>query len=485
MPDPSGMPADTATNVAAIILAAGKSTRMRSRLPKPLHPICGLPMTSHVIQACRAAGVQRVVVVIGHEAEVVRTGLGPDNEYALQESPRGTGDAVRSAHTLFDGWTGTILVLAGDVPLLPAETLQSLIELQRISGAAVTMLTARLDDPTGYGRVVRDENGNIEGIVEQKDATPRQLEIREWNPSIYAFRSDALWNSLSQVRPLNSQGEFYLTDTIGILHGMGEHIAAIKADSSEDVLGVNNRVELAAAASILRQRILSGHMLAGVSITDPSNTYIDADVTIGQDTIVEPATFLLAGTQIGEDCTIGPMTRISRSNIGNRSKVLASQVVESTLGSNVSVGPFANLRPGTLLEDRVKIGDFVETKNALFGNGSQASHLSYIGDAEVGAGTNIGAGTITCNYDGYRKHRTIIGKNAFIGSHSTLIAPVVIGDGAFIAAGSAVPVNVPSDAMAIARTRPTLKEGWAATYRAERAAQGKTGRRPDSAETGE
>jgi bifunctional UDP-N-acetylglucosamine pyrophosphorylase/glucosamine-1-phosphate N-acetyltransferase len=485
MAESSGMPAGPPRNIAAIILAAGKSTRMRSKLPKPLHPICGLPMTSHVIRACRAAGVERVVVVVGHEAEIVQAGLGPDNEYALQESPRGTGDAVLSAQKLFTGWTGTILVLAGDVPLLPTETVLKLIELQRVSSAAATMLTASLDDPSGYGRVIRDENGNVEGIVEHKDATPKQLEIREWNPSIYAFRSDALWHSLSQVQPLNTQGEFYLTDTIGILHGAGERVEAVEADSSEDVLGVNNRVELAAAAAILRQRILTHHMLAGVSITDPTNTYIDAGVTIGQDTVVEPTTFLLAGTHIGEDCTIGPMARISRSNIGNRCKILASQVVESTVGSDVSIGPFANLRPGTQLGDRVKIGDFVETKNAVFGIGAQASHLSYIGDAEVGGGTNIGAGTITCNYDGYRKHPTIIGKNAFIGSHSTLVAPIVIGDGAFIAAGSTVTINVPRDAMAIARSRPTLKEGWAASYRAERAAQDKAGRRPDSAESGE
>ena len=485
MPDTPGAATGQAHSVAAIILAAGKSTRMRSKLPKPLHPICGLPMTGHVIRSCRAAGVERIVVVVGHESEVVKGGLGPDVEYALQDSPRGTGDAVRSAQALLQGWPGTILVLAGDVPLLLPQTLSRLIERQRDSGASATMLTATLEDPSGYGRVVRDEQGSVKGIVEHKDATPEQREIREWNPSIYAFRSNALWQSLSQVRPLNTQGEFYLTDTIAILHGAGQRVEAVTADSSDEVLGVNNRVELAAAAAILQRRILNEHMLAGVSITHPSNTYIDIDVTIGPDTTVEPGTYLLNGTRIGEDCTIGPLARIGRSSIGNRTKIWASQVIEATIGSDVTVGPFANLRPGTELGDKVKIGDFVETKNAIFGHGAQASHLSYIGDAEVGAATNIGAGTVTCNYDGYRKHRTIIGQNAFIGSHSTLVAPVTIGDGAFVAAASAITVNVPTDAMAIARSRTTLKEGWAANYRAERAAQGLSGKRTASANTRE
>lgn len=455
-------------NLAAIILAAGKSTRMVSKLPKPLHPVCGLPLTGHVIRACRAAGVDRIVVVVGHEADKVRAGLGDDVEYALQETPRGTGDAVSSAKTHFDGWQGTILVLAGDVPLLPAYTLRSLVDHRRTTGAAVAMLTARLEDPTGYGRVVRDEAGLVTGIVEHKDATDEQRRIREWNPSIYAFDADDLWSALGDVLPTNAQGEYYLTDTIGILRRRGELVESIAADSPEDVLGVNNRAELAEAAAILRRRILVGHMLAGVAVTDPANSYVDVDVLIGQDSTIEPGTFLYSGTRIGDDCTIGPMARIIRSTVGDRCKILASQVVESVIGSDVSVGPFANLRPGTKLADKVKIGDFVETKNAQFGPGAQASHLSYVGDAEVGAGTNIGAGTVTCNYDGYRKHRTVIGRNAFIGSHSTLVAPITIGDGAFIAAGSAVTISVPNDSMAIARSRATLKEGWAAAYRAAR-----------------
>jgi bifunctional UDP-N-acetylglucosamine pyrophosphorylase/glucosamine-1-phosphate N-acetyltransferase len=471
-----------ADNIAAIILAAGKSTRMKSKVPKPLHPICGVPLTGHVVRSCRAAGVQRIVIVVGHEADAVRSGLAGDVGFAVQASQRGTGDAVNAARSLFADWTGTILVLAGDVPLLPSSTIRRLIDHHRATDASATMLTAFLDDPTGYGRVVRDEHGKVSGIVEHKDASADQRLIREWNPSIYAFQSGALWSALALVQPINAQGEYYLTDTIGIIRSQGRLVEAIAADSSDDVLGVNNRVELAAAGAILRQRILNEHMLAGVSITDPANTYIDVDVSIGQDTTIEPGTFLYTGTTIGEDCTIGPMARITRSSIGNRCRIWASQLVDVAIESDVSVGPFSNLRPGTKLASKVKIGDFVETKNAEFGQGAQASHLSYIGDAQVGAGTNIGAGTITCNYDGYRKHRTVIGKNAFIGSDSTLVAPITIGDGAFIAAGSSVTTNVPADAMAIARSRTTLKEGWAAAYRAERAAGGAgTARTEDSA----
>jgi bifunctional UDP-N-acetylglucosamine pyrophosphorylase/glucosamine-1-phosphate N-acetyltransferase len=478
----SGVNQQPESPVAAIILAAGKSTRMRSKLPKPLHPLCGLPMTGHVIEACRSAGVSRIVVVVGHEADSVQKGLGDNIEYALQEIPRGTGDAVRSARSLFSEWQGTILVLAGDVPLLPSTTLRALIAHQQQSGASATMLTAFLDDPTGYGRIVRDESGSVKQIIEHKDADPEQRAIREWNPSIYAFDSEALWSSLDQIRPNNVQGEFYLTDTIGILNNQGRRVDAIPADNSDDVLGVNNRVELAAAAAILQQRILTNLMLSGVSITDPANTYIETGVEIGQDSIIEPNTYLYRGTRIGEDCIIGPMSRIVQSTIGRGTRIVASQVVESVLEEDVKVGPFAHLRPGTHLGSKVKIGDFVETKNAVFGPGAQASHLTYIGDAEVGAGTNVGAGTITCNYDGYFKHRTTIGKNAFIGSHSTLIAPVTIGDGAFIAAGSVVTVNVPNDALAIARSHPTLKEGWAANYRAARAMQLQAGKKTSKPE---
>jgi bifunctional UDP-N-acetylglucosamine pyrophosphorylase/glucosamine-1-phosphate N-acetyltransferase len=452
---------------------------MRSKLPKMLHPLCGLPMTAHVIRACQQAGVERIVVVVGHEAEAVKAGLGNGVEYALQAQQRGTGDAVRAAQPLLGDWPGAILVLAGDVPLLPGATLARLLAHHQETGADATLLTATMDDPTGYGRVVRGTANRVVRIVEHKDANEAERQIKEWNPSLYAFDSAALWSSLADVQPANTQGEYYLTDTIGLLAGRGARIEAVASPDARDVLGVNTRVELANCAAILQQRLLTTLMLSGVTITDPANTYVDIDVEIGQDTVIEPNTYLLRGAKIGEDCVLGPLTRIENSVLGNGVRVLASQVVDSVLEEGAKVGPFANLRSGTHLGKKVKIGDFVETKNARFHDGAQASHLSYIGDAEIGEGTNIGGGTITCNYDGYKKHRTIIGKRAFIGSNSTLVAPITIGDGAFVAAASAITMDVPNDAMGIARSLPTIKEGWAAQYHA-RQAQGKAHAAPNS-----
>ena len=468
MPEPTAAEtvSRSAVPAAAIILAAGKSTRMKSRLPKPLHPLCGLPMTAHVIRACQKAGIERVVVVVGHEAEKVKAGLGDGVAYALQEVPRGTGDAVKSAQNLLGDWTGTIIVLAGDVPLLPPEALSRLLQHHTGTGAAATLLTAELPDPTGYGRVVRTAQGHVARIVEEKDATPEERALTEWNPSLYAFDAPKLWQALESVRPANAQGEFYLTDTIGILAERGERIEAVPVGDARYVQGVNNRVELAAVGTLLRERILHRLMLGGVSIPDPASTYIETDVRIGQDTTIEPNTHLLGTTEIGEDGVIGPNTRIENSTLGNNVRVLMSQIAGSVLENGVKVGPFAHLRPGTHLGENVKIGDFVEVKNATMGRGAQASHLSYIGDAAIGAGTNIGAGVITCNYDGVKKYRTVVGENAFIGSNSTLIAPVTIGDGAFIAAASPIPADVPPDALAIARERPVIKPEWAAQRRA-------------------
>ncbi len=461
----------SAPPVAAIILAAGKSTRMKSKTPKPLHPVCGIPMTQHIINTCREAGVERIIVVVGHEAEKVKTGLGSSVEYALQEVPRGTGDAVRSAESLLKDWTGTVLILAGDVPLLPAEPLQNLITQHHASQAAVTLMTMQMKNPTGYGRIVRNQAGTVQRIVEQKDATPEEREITECNPSIYAFRSPALWSSLAEVKPINAQGEFYFTDTLQILNEQGEKVDALTGVDPQYVLGVNSRVELAEVSAILRQRILHKIMLSGVTLIDPASTYIEAGVQIGQDTVIEPNTYLFGNTVIGEDCVIGSLSRIESSKIGDRVRIIASQIVDSVLENDVKVGPFANLRPKTHLCDNVKIGDFVETKNVKFGVKAQASHLSYIGDAEIGAGTNIGAGTITCNYDGYNKHKTTIGENCFIGSGSTLIAPVEIGDEVLVAAGTTVTKSVDAGDMVIARTPQEVKKGWASARRAKKLAE--------------
>ncbi len=345
--------------VAAVILAAGKSTRMKSRLPKPLHPLCGLPMTTHVVRACREAGVERIVVVVGHEAERVREGLGDDVEYALQETPRETGDAVRAAQPLLGEWPGAILVLAGDTPLLKRDTLRALLDRHRSGGKGATMLTAMLEDATGYGRILRDESGGVAGIVEEKDATPEQRRIREWNPSIYVFNSADLWPALAALTPNNAQGEYYLTDVVASFVPIG--VDGIGVEDAREVMGVNNRVELAAAARLMRERILTDLMLSGVTVVDPATTYVDADVSVGQDTIVEPCTFLLRGarpegTKIGEECHIGPFARIEASTIGNGVRVLATQVVESELENGARVGPFSNLRPKTHLGPNVKIG---------------------------------------------------------------------------------------------------------------------------------
>ncbi len=450
---------------AAVILAAGRSTRMKSRLPKPLHPICGVPLTGHVVNACRGAGANRVVVVVGYEADAVRSGLGSDVEYALQPEQRGSGDAARASETQLRDFDGDILVTAGDVPLLTAGTLARLLDHHRRTGAAATLLTVVFDDPTGYGRIVRNPDGTVAAIVEHRDTTPEQRAIRECNPSIYCFNGPSLFAALGRLAPDNAQGELYLTDVIGILSGDGERVEAIAAEDPEEVLGVNTRVELAEVAGIMRGRILRELMLGGVTVVDPAATYVDAGVRVGQDTVLEPQTYLTGTTAIGEGCSIGPHTRIADSEVGSGARILASQVVESRVGNGVRIGPYANLRPGCRLADNVKIGDFVELKNAVLGEKVSASHLSYVGDAEVGAGTNIGAGVVTCNYDGVRKHRTTIGKEAFIGTHATLIAPVTIGDGAYVAAGSPINQDVPPDALAIARSRPSIKPGWARARR--------------------
>jgi bifunctional UDP-N-acetylglucosamine pyrophosphorylase/glucosamine-1-phosphate N-acetyltransferase len=458
---PTGQFGAAVPDCAAVILAAGKSTRMRSRLPKPLHPLCGLPLTGHVIRSCRLAGIERSIVVIGHEGDAVRAGLGDDVEYAIQVEQRGSGDAAKAAESALDGFSGTVVVLAGDVPLLRAETVRSLVDHHRATGAAATLLTALFDDPTGYGRIVRNADGTVARIVEHRDATPEQRAIREINPSIYCFESGPLFEALHRVEPNNAQGEFYLTDVIQILSARGDCVEAIAVPDSRETLGVNNRMELAAVGDILRRRILDDLMLSGVTVVDPASTWADIEVRVGQDSTIQPHTFLLGNTLVGEDCVVGPYTRIVDSTVGDRAAILASNIVECEIGNGVKIGPYANLRPGCRLAEGVKVGDFVELKNATLGRKVSASHLSYIGDAEVGEGTNIGAGVVTCNYDGVRKYRTIIGSRAFIGTHATLIAPVSIGDGAFVAAGSPIDQDVPADALALARSRVTIKPQWA------------------------
>ncbi len=452
--------------VAAIILAAGKSTRMKSSVPKPLHTICGDTMASHVIRACRLAGVQRIVMIVGHQSDTVINALsGEGVEFAVQTEQKGTANAVQAAEDLLGDWPGDIITLAADTPLLTAESVSALIQLRNTTTAPMAMLTARLDNPTGYGRVIRNENGTVNRIVEETDASPAEKLCNECNPSLYAFLGNYLWPALRLIGNSNAKGEYYLTDLVEIFSRQNKPVVAQPVADVNEVLGVNSQQDLATAAAVMRRRLLNRLMAAGTVIVDPASTYIDFDVEVGQDTTIEPFCVLLRGTRIGRGCVIGPYTRIEQSKLGNDVRALASWISYSTLEDGAKIGPYSQLRPGSHLASGVRIGNFVEVKNSTLGPSSQASHLSYIGDAIIGSGVNIGAGTITCNYDGYFKHQTVVGDNAFIGSHSTLIAPVTVGSGAFVAAGSPITGDIPEDSMVIARQRAIVKEDWARAYR--------------------
>jgi bifunctional UDP-N-acetylglucosamine pyrophosphorylase/glucosamine-1-phosphate N-acetyltransferase len=448
---------------AAVVLAAGKSTRMRSKRPKTLHPIAGRPLVSHILSALTDAGAQRIVIVVGHGAAQVKDALGDSYEYVVQSEQKGTGDAAKMAEPLLADWPGPVVFVPGDAPLITPEAIASLLEAH--ADNAATLLSIALSDPTGYGRIVRDDMGDIVGVVEEKDATSEQRAILEVCCSIYAFQPSFLFPALESLTSDNAQGEYYLTDIAGVARNRGAAVGALLWPDPKVGIGVNNRLELAEAANLLNQRILKQHMLAGVSIVDPITTFIDADVRIGADTTVHPFTILSGVTDIGEDCEIGPGARVSDSKIGDGVHIKDSHIVASEIGDGTTIGPFANIRPGSTVGRNVKIGDFVELKKSTLEDGVSAGHFAYLGDATIGAETNIGAGTIVCNYDGVMKHATRIGANAFIGSNSTLIAPVTIGDGAVVAAGSTVNEEVPADALAIARERQTIKPGWAAERR--------------------
>ena len=439
---------------AAVILAAGKSTRMKSKTPKMLHRLCGKPILFHILDALSHVGVERRIVVIGHEGErvqeLVTKRYGNSVEFAWQREQKGTGHAVRMAEDALKDHSGPVLVLPGDAPLLSSEALGGLL-----SGHAggCTLLTAELDDPAAYGRIVRNKlTSDVEAIVEFKDATPEQRAINEINAAVYAFDGPALFDALKNITPANAQGELYLTDTIALFKKAGLPVRAVVSPDPDVTLGVNTRVELAELGAKLQAKILKSLMLSGVTIVDPATTYIDSTVQIGQDTTILPGCHLWGETVIGEDCRIGPSVVIE----------------DSVVGDGCKVGPFAQLRPGTVLGKAVKIGNFVEVKNSQVGDNVSAGHLTYLGDATVGAKTNIGAGTITCNYDGWDKHKTVIGERCFVGSNSTLIAPVTLEDDSATAAGAAINKTVPSGALGIGRARQENKEGWWAARRARK-----------------
>ncbi|MHB0912036.1 MAG: bifunctional UDP-N-acetylglucosamine diphosphorylase/glucosamine-1-phosphate N-acetyltransferase GlmU [Armatimonadota bacterium] len=453
--------------LTAVILAAGKGTRMKSALPKALHPICGKPMTRYVVDACRGSGIEDCIVVVGHGAEQVKEGLGNDIRYAVQAEQKGTGHACAQALALVEK-DSCVLVTPGDTPLIQAEMLSQLVAEHTASGAAATLLTTVLPDAGHYGRVLRGADGAVLRIVEAKDATPEEIAAREINTSIYCFDGALLAKYLKEITPANAQGEYYLTDVIGLMVADGRKVGAVVSEDPDIVLGVNNRVDLAYLTGIIRRRILDRLMLSGVTLIDPQATYVDDGVEVGADTVIHPGSHLLGGTKVGEGCTIGPSARLVNVQIGNNVTVLSSNLDDSTVGDGTRVGPFANIRPGCKIGKNVKIGDFVEAKNAEIEDSVSMGHLAYIGDAVVGERTNIGAGTITCNYDGYAKHRTVIGRNVFVGSDVTIVAPLNIGDGALIAAGSTITEDVPGDALAVARSKQAVKEGWARRRREEK-----------------
>jgi len=451
-------------DVCAMVLAAGLGKRMLSESSKLVHAVAGRPMVRHVVDAAKAAGMARTVVVVGNQADDVRRAVGEGDKrigFAYQNAQLGTGHAVLSAETQLVGYEGDILILNGDLPALRPDTLKGFVEFHRASGAPLSLLTAVVPDPKGYGRVMRTYSGDVSRIVEEADATAEERATREINCGIYCSDAQWLWDPLKRARADNAQKEIYLTDLVEILRRDGHKVAAYRHPDAEEVLGVNDRRELAAAVRALHRRKAAALMQDGVTILDPETAYIDVDVKIGPDTILEPGVMLLGATEIGRGVVIGTGTRIVDSIVGDGTSVLPYCVIaQSKIGRGCRIGPFAHLRPETHLDEDVRVGNFVETKKTRMAAGSKANHLTYLGDAEIGRKANIGAGTITCNYDGVSKMRTIIEDDVFVGSDTQLVAPVRIRKGAFIGAGSTITKDVPAHALAISRAEQVVKEDW-------------------------
>ena len=457
----------------AVVLAAGEGTRMRSTLPKVLHPVAGRSMLAWVLDAVMETKPERTLVVVGHGADEVIAALPDGVEHCIQSERLGTGHAASVAlGHLGDLMAGTgVLVLPGDTPLIDGSTLTDLVDAHQQGGATVSLLSTVVDDPTGYGRIIRNDGGGVSAIVEQADATPAQLAIGEINAGMYVFDAVAMRRGLETISPENAQGEYYLPDLVAYSAGRGDTVLAVRTEPDQ-VSGVNTHSHLASAARVLRTRLVEGWMQSGVRMIDPSTVYLDADVRIGPGALIYPGVHLESGTVVEAGAMVGPDVFASAAVIGRGSRVWYSVLRGAEVGEGCEVGPYASLRPGTVLRPRSKVGTFVETKNTVLGEGSKVPHLSYMGDATIGAGTNIGAGSITCNYDGFEKHHTVIGDGVFVGSDTMLVAPVTIGDGAMTAAGSAITHDVEPGALGVARGRqrnvPDFVRRLADRYRASR-----------------
>lgn len=453
------------TELRAVILAAGKGTRMRSKLPKVLHKVGGKPMLQHVLDAADAAGAAEKIVIVGHGAELVESMVGEQGKIVLQAEQLGTGHAVMQTKEALAGFTGTAMILCGDTPLLDGEELKKFYEAHVQSGAAATVLTAFMDNPFGYGRIVRDVDGNVQGIVEEKDADAQQKLIKEINTGIYCLECPLMFDVLATLTCDNAQGEYYLTDVLTKLNEAGKKVGGVVTADSDMVMGINSRRQLAEAESVMRVRILNKLMDEGVTVMDPSSTFIEGSVKIGRDTVIYPFTWLEGSTVVGEDCEIGPNVRLTNVEVGNGTHLQFVYGHDCRVCDEVTAGPYVHLRPDTVIGNKVKIGNFVEVKNSNVGTGTKLPHLTYIGDSDIGSGVNMGCGCITVNYDGKKKHRTVIGDNVFVGCNTNLVAPVTVKAGCYIGAGSTITKEVPENSLGIARAKQKNIEGWAEKYR--------------------
>ena len=452
----------TESSLHVVILAAGKGTRMKSELPKVLHPVNGVPLLDRVMKSAAGLTPASEVIVLGHKSEVVErhAGAAPGRAFVIQEPQLGTGHALAQALPFLANAQGDVLLLYGDVPLLSKKTMEELLARHRETGAALTVLTAKVDRPYGYGRIVR-QDGELVRIVEERDATAGERAIDEINAGIYVMALAPLAAAVATLAPQNAQGEYYLTDLVSIYRRRGLRVSTLMLSSADEIRGVNSRRDLAEVSAIVRNAKIEELMAAGVTVVDPATTYVESDVQVGADTVLHPNVYLEGRTVVGAACDIQAGTRLVNATVGDRVTIRNYCIVtDSTVADGAVLGPFAHLRPGSVVEAEAHVGNFVELKKTTLGRGSKASHLAYLGDATIGDNVNIGAGTITCNYDGVKKHQTVIGDGAFIGSDSQLIAPVTVGRGAYVAAGSSITDDVPDEALGIARGRQVNKEGW-------------------------